>query len=182
MLKHRAIRLSIRDRIRDMFLSPDAGSGLASFNVYTEAQLRAASAGNFTPVFPYVYLLDAYVLPMTQRVNVMQPQVVIEIQEYRKRPFEMGNREGRWITAWVHVFGLDRGQRDDLGSFIVDYLGSSLPIKSYSASDTAGTIVETALIDPDRVVSDQFTSRLDQALDGVTLGWSLVEFKLLPKL
>src|SRR5574337_1269763 len=99
MLKHRAIRLSIKDRVRDMFLNPEAETELAPFNVYYESQFRDAASGNFTPTFPFVYLLDSYLLPVAQRIDMMQPQVVIEIQKYQSRPFELGNRSGRWITA-----------------------------------------------------------------------------------
>lgn len=182
-LKHRAIRLSLKDRIRDMFLAPDAATELAPFNVYYEANFRNAASGNFTPTFPYIYLLDSYLLPVAQRIDVMQPQVVIEIDEYVKRPFELGNREGRWVTAWIHVFGQNRGQRDDLGSFIVDYIGATLPIKSYSASDTAGTQVETAIIDPERVVKDIYTPRLEiEIAGGLMMGHTLCTISFSPKL
>lgn len=181
MLKHREIRLSLRDKIRDMFLAPPAETGFAPFNVYYEPDFRSAAGGDFAPVFPYVYLLDSYLLPVAQRIDVMQPQVVIEIQEYRKKPFELGNRDGRWVTAWIHVFGQSRGQRDDLGAFIVDYIGGTLPIKTYSASNPAGTEVETALIDPDITLTDQYTGRLEIELGGTLMGWTMIEIKILPK-
>jgi len=165
-----------------MFTLPDADSGLLPFNVYYEADFRRASAGNFTPTFPYVYLLDSYLLPISQRVDVQQPQVVVEIQEYRTLPFEMGNRSGRKITAQVHVFGQNRGQRDDLASFIMDYIGASLPIKTFNANNTAGTIVETAVIDPDKVVSDMYSPRLEQDLGGTLFGWGMLEFSFLTKM
>ena len=79
--------------------APPAEVGWNPFNVYTEAQFRNAAAGSFTPTFPYVYLLDSYLLPVAQRLDVQYPQIVVEIDEYRARPFEIGNRSGRWITA-----------------------------------------------------------------------------------
>lgn len=182
MLKHRAIRLSIKDRLRDMFAAPDAGTELAPFNVYYESQFRSAASGGFTPTFPFVYLLDSYLLPVAQRIDLMQPQVVIEIQRYQSRPFELGNRSGRWITALIHVLGQNRGQRDDIGSFIMDYFGNALDIKSYSASDTAGTVVDSAVLDDDRVVEDIYTPRLEIELaGGLLMGHTMVTLKFQPK-
>ncbi len=182
MLKHRSIRLSIKDRLRDMFQAPDADTALAPFNVYYESQFRSAASGNFTPTFPFVYLLDSYLLPVAQRIDTMQPQVVIEIQKYQSRPFELGNRSGRWITAYIHVFGQNRGQRDDLGSFIMDYFGNALDIKNYSAADTAGTVVDNAVLDDDRVVEDIYTPRLEIELaGGLLMGHTMVTLKFQPK-
>lgn len=182
MLKHRAIRLSIKDRLRDMFTTPDSETDFAPFNVYYESQFRSAASGDFTPTFPFVYLLDSYLLPVAQRIDTMQPQVVIEIQRYQSRPFELGNRKGRWITALIHVFGQNRGQRDDLGSFIMDYFGNALDIKSYSASNTAGTVVDSAVLDDDRVVEDIYTPRLEIELaGGLLMGHTMVTLKFQPK-
>lgn len=182
MLKHRSIRLSIKDRLRDMFLSPETETGFAPFNVYYEPQFRQAATGNFTPVFPFVYLLDAYLLPVAQQLNSMQPQVVIEINKYRSRPFEIGNRSGRWIEAYIHVFGQNRGQRDDLGSFVMDYFGNSLAIKDYSALNTAGSVVETAILDDDRVTEDIYTPRLEiEVSGGLLMGWTRTTLSFRPK-
>lgn len=182
MLKDRAIRLSIKDRIRDMFLNPDAATGLSPYNVYYESQFRGVPAGTFTPVYPFVYLLDSYLLPVHQQIDLMQPQVVTEIQVYKARPFELGNRSGRWVTAWIHVLGLNRGQRDDIGSFIIDYIGTTIDIKDYSAAVPNGAVVETAIIDDDREVRDQYTPQLEVELAGnLLMGWTRCEFSLRPK-
>jgi hypothetical protein len=182
MLKHRAIRLSIKDRVRDMFLNPDAATGFAPFNVYYESQFRQVASGSFSPVFPFVYLLDSYLLPVAQRIDTMQPQVVIEIDKYQARPFELGTRNGRWIIAWIHVLGQNRGQRDDLGSFIMDYFGNALDIKDYSASNTAGTIVDSAVLDDNRIVEDIYTPRLEIELaGGLLMGHTRVELRFQPK-
>lgn len=182
MLKHRAIRLSMKDRLRDMFQSPDAGAGLAAFNIYYESQFRQASTGAFTPTFPFVYLLDSYLLPVAQRIDLMQPQVVVEIDKYQARPFELGNRSGRWVTAWIHVLGQNRGQRDDIGSFIMDYFGNALDIKDYSASNTVGTVVDSAILDDDREVEDMYTPRLEVELaGGLLMGHTRVTLKFRPK-
>jgi hypothetical protein len=165
-----------------MFLAPEAETGLAPFNVYYEAQFRQASSGTFTPTFPFVYLLDSYLLPVAQRIDLMQPQVVIEIDRYQARPIELGNREGRLVTAWIHVLGQNRGQRDDIGSFIMDYFGNALSIKDYSASNPTGTVVDSAVLDDDREVSDVYTARLEQELGGgLLMGWTKVVLKFRPK-
>jgi hypothetical protein len=182
MLKDRAIRLSIKDRVRDMFQSPDVETGFAPFNVYYESQFRQAITGAFTPAFPFVYLLDSYLLPVAQRIDTMQPQVVIEIQRYQARPFELGNRKGRWITAWIHVFGQNRGQRDDIGSFIMDYFGTALDIKDYSAALPAGAVVDSAILDDDRAVDDIYTPRIEIELaGGLLMGHTRVTLKFQPK-
>lgn len=183
MLKHRAIRLSIKDRIRDMFLSPDAATGLSPYNVYYESQFRDVPRGLFTPTYPFVYLLDSYLLPVHQQIDLMQPQVVTEISQYMARPFELGNRSGRWVKACVYVLGQNRGQRDDIGSFIMDYFGTTLDVKDYSAGVPTGTVVETAIIDDDRSVTDLYTPGLEIELaGGLLMGLTKVEFSLRPKI
>lgn len=165
-----------------MFAAPDAATGLDPFNVYYEGHFRQASSGAFTPTFPFVYLLDSYLLPVAQRIDLMQPQVVIEIDKYIARPFELGNREGRNIVALIHVLGKNRGQRDDLGSFIVDYFGNALDIKSYSASNTSGTVVDSAILDDDKMVEDIYTPRLEIELaGGLLMGHTMVTLKFRPK-
>lgn len=183
MLKNRAIRLSLKNRIQTMFEAPEAGSGLAAFNVYTEAQFRQASLGKFTPVFPYIYLLDSFMPPVAQREDVCQPQIVIEIDSYAAMPFELGNRSGRSITALIHVFGQNRGQRDDYGSYIMDYIGNALSIYDYSAAVPSGTLVETAIIDSEKILEDIWTARLDLLLAGaMTWGHSRLTLSFKPKL
>jgi len=166
-----------------MFTAPEAGSGLAAFNVYGEAQFRQASLGQFTPVFPYIYLLDSFLAPVSQREDVSQPQVVIEIDSYAAMPFELGNRSGRSVTALVHVFGQNRGQRDDYGAYIMDYIGNALSIYDYSASSPAGTLVETAIIDNEKILEDIWTPRLELLLAGSALwGHSRLTLSFRPKL
>ncbi len=183
MLKHRAIRLSIKDRIRDMLMSPDPLTGLSSYNIYYETQFRQAAAGQFRPTYPFVYLLDSYLLPAHQLIDVMQPQIVVAIDRYSALPFEIGNRSGRVVNACVHVLGQNRGQRDDLGSFIIDYFGNSLDIKDYSAANPSGAVVESALIDDLRSVTDQYTPLLELELAGnLLMGWTKCEFIIRPKI
>ena len=176
MLKHREIRLSIYDRVKAMFQTPDVATGLLAYNVYGESDFRNV---NFVPTFPYVYLLDSFIQPLPQRVDRQQPQVVFEIDTYRRLPFEMGNRNGRRIRAYIHVFGQNRGQRDDLSAFIGDYFGTALAIKTYPS----GVTVEDALLDDEIIVEDMYTPRIESIESQATLlGWSRVTFSFTTKL
>lgn len=184
MQKNRAIRVSLKKRIQEMFQTPVAGTFENAFHVYTKAQWDAAGNGTFTPVMPYLYLMDSFQAPIaTERVDLQTPQVIVEIDEYRNRPFELGTRSGRRVVAMVQVFGKDRGQRDDLASYIVDYIGNALTIYDFSASAPSGVEVETAVIEDEKVAEDIFTPRLELLLaNPITLGHSRVTFSFLPKL
>lgn len=182
MLKHRAIRLSIKDRVRDMLLAPDLNTGLAPYNIYYESDFRRASADQFTPTFPFVYLLDSYLLPAHQKIDIMQPQIVIDVSKYTSSPFEMGNRSGLVVQVCLHILGQNRGQRDDLGSFFVDYFGSALDIKDYSAANPSGTVVESAIIDPVITYENVYEAMLEIELAGnLLMGWGKVDFTMRPK-
>lgn len=186
MLRNREIRLSARDRLKALFEAPDAASGLSPFNVYDERDFRNVASGNFTPTFPYVYLLDSFLEPVAQRVDLQQPQVVIEVDMYESAPFELGNRAGRTVDFLIHVFGRNRGERDDIGCLISDHFGGSLSIKTYSATNTTGTVVETAIVNPPVFrVKDIFTPRIEKAsqieLNTALLGWTSVSFSIMVK-
>jgi hypothetical protein len=183
LLRNREARLSARDRIKALFQAPPVASGLSAFSVYDERDFRNVASGNFTPVFPYIYLLDSFLEPVAQRVDLQQPQVVIEVDLYESAPFELGNRSGRQVDFLFHIFGKNRGERDDLAGLICDHFGGSLDIKTYSATNTTGTVVETALIDPPIIrVKDIFTPRIEKAsqveVNTALLGWSSVSFSV----
>jgi hypothetical protein len=182
VLKNREIRLSVKDRLTAMLQAPDAATGLSAFNVYTEAQYRQAAAGAFIPTFPFVYVLDAFMAPVPNYLHKQQPFIVVEIDFYESRPFELGNRQGRHVEPIIHVFGTNRGERDDLGSFIADYFGRSLSIKTYPS----GVEVEDALIEDTIIVRDIFTARMEKVenneLAGSLLGWTSVSFGINCKL
>lgn len=186
MLRNREIRLSARDRLKAMFLAPNASSGLSPFNVYDERDFRDVQAGLLTPVFPWVFLLDAFMEPVPQRVDIQQPQVVIEVDLYESTPFQMGDRLGRQVDFLIHVFGKNRGERDDISCLIADHFGGSLDIKTYSATNTTGTVVETAIVNPPIFrVKDIFTPRIEKSsqveLTTALLGWSSIAFSIMVK-
>lgn len=189
MLKNREIRKSLKDRITALLQTNYTEAGWSgTWNIYNEADFRAVAkngkvTAGYAPVFPFVYVLDSFLQPVEGvAIDLMQPQVVVEIDQYRTLPFELGNRKGRMIKALVHIFGKNRGERDDLASYFMDYLGSALPINTYSANAPEGVKVEDALIDPDMAVTDMYTPRLDVLTSNVLLGWSTLEFKFQTKL
>ena len=186
MLKNREIRLSARDRLKALFSAPDANSGLSPFNVYDERDFRNVASGVFTPTFPFIYLLDSFLEPVAQRVDLQQPQIVIEVDLYESAPFELGNRAGRTVDFLFHVFARNRGERDDVSGLIADYFGQSLDIKTYSATNTTGTVVETAIVNPPIFrVKDIFTPRIEKMstieLNTALLGWASVSFSIMMK-
>jgi len=170
MLKHREIRLSIRDRLSTLLGAPPAASGLSAFNVYTEAQFRDDT---FTPTFPFVYLLDTYVLPVKTKLTL----IAIEC-EYERQPFEIGNREGRLVTAYIHTFGRNRAERDDLAAFIADYFGSTFSIKQYPENTT----VETVQLQ-DRIKVENMAI-VNEAVEfgGSVLDWAMITLRFQTKL
>lgn len=185
MLRVRDIRLSLKKRVYEMFIAPHTDTGWASaFNVYDEDQFRGVINSTFTPTKPYIYLLDDFLLPAAQRLDLQQPQVVVEIEEAQSKPFEMGNRKGRDIQALIHVFGQNRAQRDDLGAYIMDYIGNTIKVHTFSASSPYpdGVYVEDALVLDPRTMRNMYTPRLEQyEATGILLGWSIVSINFLPK-
>ena len=171
MLKHREIRLSIRDRNSTLFGAPPAASGLSVYNVYTEAQFRDDT---FTPTFPFVYLLDSYVLPVKTKL----PLVIVEIGRYRRQTFEIGNRNGRLITAHIHVFGRNRAERDDLAALIADYFGSTFTIKQYPENTSVETVQLSDRID----VEDMAIANEEVQFGGAVWEWQRITFEFETKL
>jgi hypothetical protein len=185
MLKEREIKLSLRDRLSLMFSSNEEGVFQRAWNVYNESQLRQAVNGQFTPTVPFLYLVDTYLPPMGQAdVTKTQPWLAIEIDEYIKRPFEAGTRSGRYVKVFLQILGKSRGERDDIASFIVDYLGDAVTINAYGFAGDTGSVVETAQLVPmnsngDLIIKeDMFTARTgladDVAFSTSVLGWTRI--------
>ena len=182
MQKNREIRLSIRDRVSDLFSAPPTDSGFSVFNVYNEIDYRNPDHVP-TPNTAFIYLVDSYQLP----VNTKLPLVVLEIERYRKESFELGNRKGRNIKAHIHVFGRNRGERDDLAGFMADYFGDSFDIKTYTQASPTGTVVETVQLNDridvsDMTISGPIQGRENVESSGVVLDWSRVSFEFACKL
>lgn len=176
----RNILKSLMAYVRDLLKNPPAASGFSAWGVYNESDLKAINNNSPMPLWPYIFLLDSYMRP---KPNIL-PMIIIEILMTRKIPYEIGNREGRTVDAIIHCFGKTRGQRDDLGSFFVDYLGNTFPVYSYvsgQAGDTT-TFVENAEIAPD-ILSEPFPRRStsDMRWEGTLDLWQCVSFRFRTK-
>lgn len=134
MLRNRNIRRSIRDHVASVLES--GMYGLPAYNVYSEATMRSGAS----VTSPHVYLTDIAIMPTATAL----PLVMIEVARIRKAPFEIGNREGRYLQVFLHVFGRNRGERDDLASLLQDNIGQSIDICDYSSGSAVvdGTSIE----------------------------------------
>jgi hypothetical protein len=171
MLKDRNLRKSVMARGRSLLSSPPAGSGLSAYTVYSEKQMREVTQGTLTPITPFVFLVDSFVRP----TDTTLPMIVVEVPRASRRPFEVGNRNGRRTEAIFHVFGRQRGERDDLASFLADNLGGVMPVYDYTGGSQSA-LVENGLIE-DEVVVEEVTLRRDDLRWESSLDlWSMVSF------
>jgi len=184
ILKNRAIRISLYNFIADLFRTPPSATGWGAFSVYSENQLRQYRDGNFSPVQPFVYLIDSNVAPAKTEL----PMIIIETSTLA-RPYQLGDTQGRLSTANLHVFGKNRGQRDDFASMLQDVLagnmitsGSVVPFPVYDyISSGSSVLVETAHIDPGVSVETQTVGGLEQ-IESSTANWNTVSFSFNTKL
>ena len=125
---NRNIRISVKDHIEAAFR--DEG-----FNVYSESNLPSRD-GSFVPVRPYVYIVDTNIEPTTLEL----PLVIVEINPISAYVAELGAISRR-AEVRVHVYGSNRGERDDLASIVQEYLstagkGNTLSIYDYGQTAT----------------------------------------------
>jgi len=128
LLEIREARLSLRSDISDIFTS---GSVLSTaYNVYDESYLRAGT----TPTFPFVYLLDSWIIFETKHL----PVIVLET-DYDKEPFELGSQPIGTCYARIYIFADSRGKRDDMAGAIVQDL-TAVHIRDF---DVAGNTIQS---------------------------------------
>lgn len=108
MFEIREARLSLKSDISDIFTSGSIFS--AVYNIYDEEDLR----GKTTPTFPFVYLMDSWVIFEANHL----PVIVIET-DYDMEEFQLGSEPYGYCRAYIYVFGKDRGQRDDFAAAIM---------------------------------------------------------------
>lgn len=181
MLKNRCIRKSLYNFVADLFREPPLDTGWDLWNVYGENQLRQ---DNFVPVRPFVYIIDSNIAPTQTEL----PMIIIETSTLA-RPFELGNAGGRLSMANLHVFGRNRGQRDDMASMLQDVFakkmmttGSVAPFPVYDFQDAgASTLVETAHVHPGISVETQTVGGLEQHESSLS-NWNIVSFSFETKL
>lgn len=180
MLKNRAIRKSVYDFTASLFETPPTATGWRAFNVYGEAELRQ---DDFTPTEPFVYITDSFIAPTQTQV----PLVVIE-QSVITDPYQLGDSQGRFCVTRLHVFGRNRGERDDMASMLQDvYAGNMvtsgsvapIPIYDYHSSGSS-TLVETAHVNPGVDVTPIRVGE-EETFESSTLNWNQVSFSFRTK-
>ena len=171
----RNILKSLMAYVRGLLKAPPSASGWAPFTVYNEQDLTAFNNGAPGPNWPFIFLLETYMRPKP----ALLPMIIVEINPVRQMPYELGNRSGRTQTGMIHCFGKTRGQRDDLSSFFLDYLGNTFPVYSYTSTPLGDTssFVENAEIQPG-VLRDLPVKELtpDQRREGTLDLWMIVNF------
>lgn len=139
MLLDRLHRISIKESLKTLFETPPGESVLEAFNVYSEADMRNMNKGTWKPSAPFVFIIDSHLAPTLAQL----PFIAIDATP-QKAPFQLGDRKGRMVSADLHIFGRSRGERDDLASFIADYLGS-ITIKNYNEYEFMGFASEAEM-------------------------------------
>lgn len=174
MLLDRLHRLSIKESLKSLFENPPAESGLSAFNVYSEADMRDMNKGKFSPEAPHLFITDAPISP-----TLAQLPFIGIIAASKKESFELGNPQGRRVSADLHIFGRSRGERDDLSSFIADYL-KSVTVKNHNdytfmgfesgATMCGGTIDEEPEMTP-------MTVGEEESKEGSLTNWLALSFE-----
>jgi len=149
MLRNRNLRRSIRSHIQTVLESASSYGMSQDYNVYDEEAMRLGE----TVTFPFIYLVDSAIRP----TNTELPCIVLETQ-ITKSLFELGNRSGRALTFFLHVFGKTRGERDDLASMFQDDIGQAITVYNYS---TGSGVADGTRIELDPIVP-QFDVPLDK--------------------
>ena len=136
----RNIRLSIRREVEAQLVS------MGYTNIYGEQAMRAGTA----PTPPFAYVVDSFLEP----TETSLPFLVIETQSVVRRPFELGNRHGRSVRTFVHVFGRVRGQRDDIASYLQDNLPAAIDYYDFSQSASGSALGWNIVMDDEITVED----------------------------
>lgn len=131
MQHNRNIRISVKEHIKAALETPGVG-GPAAYNVYGENNLPQRNT-SFEPVFPYVFLIDSNIEPTKSDL----PLIVVDVNPIRRSTTELG-RQARNAELYLHIYGKTRGERDDLASYMQDWLttsgsGHTLSVKDYTA-------------------------------------------------
>ncbi len=134
MFEIREARLSLRSDISDIFTSGSIFSSV--YNVYDESYLRAGT----TPTFPFVYLLDSWVIFSPTHL----PVIILET-DYDKEGFELGNQPIGTCRARIYIFADSRGERDDLSGAIIENL-TEVHVRDFDA--VGNTIQSTSPLMP----------------------------------
>lgn len=136
----------------------------AAYTVYDEDDLRAGR----TPTRPCVYILD-----YGSQFEMRQLPAIVVQMGVRKRPLALGEM-GYYCYLVLHVFGRNRGERDDVTSAIMDTI-DAIAVRDF---DVPGTpVTQTMQLEPIGRDGDiwieeviELPSRL--LLEGTAANWS----------
>lgn len=174
MLLDRIHRISIKETLKALFESPPAESVLSAFNVYSEEDMRNANKGSFRPTPPFIFITDARIAPTLAQL----PFIAIDATP-RKAQFQLGDRRGRLVSADLHIFGRSRGERDDLGSFIADYL-TVISVKNYNEYEFMGFASEAEMCKGE-IVDEPSMAPIsigdEESLEGSLDNWLIVSLQ-----
>ena len=134
MQHNRNIRVSVKEHVKTAFETPGVG-GMSAFNVYGENNLPQVNP-TFSPVRPYLYIVDSNIEP----TKLDLPLLILDVGPIGIGPIELGH-SARDAELNVHVYGRNRGERDDLASYLQDYLatsgsGNRIAVNDYGATGT----------------------------------------------
>ena len=166
MQANRNIRLSVYNYTKTQL------QGMGYAYVYSEYDMRTGITPNSSGSF--VYLVDSMTKPMATTL----PFVVLEIQNMRLEPFELGNRLGRCFEVFWHVFGNSRAVRDDIASYLQDSImrDGSIVYNDYS-SGSAVAYPSTIQLDSRYLVTVVDSPPPDREIQEYSLAnWSIVSF------
>ena len=132
MQHNRNIRVSIKEHVKAAFTTNVGVGGPGVYNVYGESQLPQRQPA-FSPTRPCLWLVDSNIEPTIADL----PLIILEVNPIRRRTVELG-RKARIPTLNIYVYGRNRGERDDLASYLQDWLdtsgsGNTITVSDYSA-------------------------------------------------
>ena len=104
-------------------LFEDSSTFGRAFNIYYESDLRDGTV----PTKPYLYLLDANV-----KFEAKQLPTIAAWFRFAYRGFQMGGPAFWHGDVSCEVYGVNRGDREDLAAAIAEGIGDSFTIDDYS--------------------------------------------------
>lgn len=138
MLRNRNLRRSLYDHVETLLEAASSYGFSQDFHVYNEKDMRSG----ISMTRPFAVLVDSAITPTATTL----PFIVLEFRP-SMAPFELGNRSGLYFQSFLHVFGRNRGERDDIGCLLQRNIGETITIYDYSTGSAVadGTSME---IDP----------------------------------
>lgn len=176
MFTPRNVQLSVYNWTSSQFTAPQHIPGtstdyVVTYNVYGEDAFRTATQ---TDVEPYIYLLMNRVPPKAEKL----PTIILDFPALPYIPYEIGTRGGSSQLVNMHIFGRNRGERDDLAGYLAQVMIDYPNINIYDYSTTPatlkfGTFAENISIAPQTVGEENLS------IEGSLVNWNVLQFELL---